>query len=85
MKNKKKLINQIIYRSMHRGTKEMDIILGSFVKKNIKKFNYDDLSNLHTILNYEDEFLYKWYFEKNKNKANMEYSKIMKMLKDFKV
>jgi len=83
MKNKKKLINQIIYRSMHRGTKEMDIILGSFVKKNIKKFNYDDLSNLHTILNYEDEILYKCYFDKNENKKID--NKIMKMLKEFKL
>ena len=36
MKNKKDLKNQILYRSMHRGTKEMDIILGNFVKKYIR-------------------------------------------------
>ena len=37
MINKKNLKKQIIYRSSHRGTKEMDLLLGSFVKKNIDK------------------------------------------------
>ena len=83
MKNKKKLKNQIIYRSTHRGTKEMDIILGSFVKKNINKFNYSDLLNLGKILNYDDEILYKYYFRKNDNKEID--NKILKMLKEFKL
>ena len=57
MKNKKKLINQIIYRSTHRGTKEIDILLGSFVKRYINKFNDKELSDLVKILNYDDEKL----------------------------
>ena len=32
MENKKKIINKVLYRSTHRGTKEMDILLGNFVK-----------------------------------------------------
>ena len=50
MNNKKNLINQIIYRSTHRGTKEMDILLGNFVKKYINKFNDNELSDLDKIL-----------------------------------
>ena len=37
MTNKEILRKQIIYRSMHRGSKEMDLLLGYFVKKNIDK------------------------------------------------
>ena len=33
------LKKQIIYRSMHRGTKEMDLLLGNFVKKHINELN----------------------------------------------
>ena len=33
--NKEILKKQIIYRSTHRGTKEMDLLLGNFVKKKI--------------------------------------------------
>ena len=84
MKNKRNLINQIIYRSTHRGTKEMDIILGNFVKKYINKFNNSELSDLHTILNYDDKILYQWYFEKHNNKF-IKNNKIMKMLKEFKL
>ena len=34
--NKQNLINKIIYRSQYRGTKEMDILLGKFVKSIIE-------------------------------------------------
>jgi len=64
MKNKEFLKKKVIYRSTHRGSKEMDIFLGEFVKKYIEKFNYDDLINLLRILDVEDEVLYKWYFDK---------------------
>ena len=84
MKNKKNLINQIIYRSSRRGTKEMDILLGNFVKKYINKFNDNELSDLDKILNYDDEVLYQWYFDKNNNKL-IKNNKITKMLKEFKL
>jgi len=84
MKNKKKLINQMIYRSTHRGTKEMDILLGGFVKKYINKLDDNELVELDKILNYEDEVLYKLYFNKGNNKSNND-SKIIKMLKEFKI
>ena len=83
MKNKKNLKKQIIYRSTHRGTKEMDILLGNFVKKNIDKFSDEDLYDLSKILKYEDEVLYKCYFDKNQNKS-IKNNKIIKMLKEFK-
>ena len=83
MKNKKNLINQIIYRSTHRGSKEMDILLGGFVKRNIDKFDYNELLDLDKILNYDDEVLYKFYFDKGTNKL-IANNKIIKMLKKFK-
>jgi len=84
MKNKKNLINQIIYRSSHRGTKEMDILLGNFVNKYIDSFNEGELDELNKILMYEDEVLYKHYFNKSNNKL-IEKNKIIRMLKEFKL
>ena len=43
MTNKEILKRQIIYRSKHRGTKEMDLILGSFVEKHIDKLSETEL------------------------------------------
>ena len=84
MENKNKIINKILYRSTHRGTKEMDILLGNFVKKYIDTFNDKELSDLIELLNCEDSILYNWYF----NKVNHELipvNKIAGMLKNFKL
>ena len=35
MTNKELLIKKIIFRSNHRGSKEMDLFLGKFVNKNV--------------------------------------------------
>jgi len=83
MKNKKKLINQIIYRSSHRGSKEMDLLLGNFVKKYINVFDDKDLSDLYELLSIEDEIIYKWYFKKENNLIIIN-NKITKMLKEYK-
>jgi len=84
MTNKEILEKQIIYRSTHRGTKEMDLLLGSFVKTNINKLSEMDLNDLDTLMTTEDEILRKWYFEKNYEKL-IPINKVSKMLKEFKL
>jgi len=84
MTNKEILRKQIIYRSMHRGSKEMDLLLGNFVKRNIDKFNNNELKDLEKLLFIEDEIIYKWYFEKNSNNA-IPNTKVSMMLKNFKL
>ena len=83
MQNKKNLIKQIIYRSSHRGSKEMDLLLGNFVKKYINVFDDKDLSDLYELLSIEDEIIYKWYFKKENNLI-IANNKITKMLKEYK-
>ena len=84
MENKKEKINKILYRSTHRGTKEMDILLGNFVKKYIDTFDDDELNDLNELLNCEDSILYNWYFN-NVNHEFIRVNKITKMLKSFKL
>ena len=84
MTNKEILKKQIYYRSTHRGSKEMDILLGSFVKKHINDFDDKDLQNLEQILFIEDDILYGWYFDKKENDA-IPSNKVSKLLKDFKL
>ena len=68
MANKEILKKQLIYRSMRRGTKEMDLLLGNFVKKHIDALNATELKDLAKLLFIEDEVIYKWYIEKSSNK-----------------
>ena len=84
MTNKKILKKQIIYRSTHRGSKEMDLLLGNFVKKHIDKLNDIELNDLAKLLFIEDEIIYKWYFKKNSNNV-IPKTKISMMLKNFKL
>ena len=84
MLNNETLKKQIIYRSMHRGTKEMDLLLGNFVKKHINKLNVTELKDLAKLLFIEDEVIYKWYIEKNSDKL-IPRTKVSMMLKNFKL
>ena len=84
MINKETLKKQIIYRSMRRGTKEMDILLGNFVKKHINNFSNTDLKDLEKLLFIDDEIIYKWYFEKYPDIA-IPNTKVSAMLKNFKL
>ncbi len=84
MINNETLKKQIIYRSMHRGTKEMDLLLGNFVKKHIDNFSNTDLKDLEKLLFIEDEIIYKWYFEKYPDIA-IPNTKVSAMLKNFKL
>ena len=55
------LKKKLIYRSNYRGTKEMDMILSKFVKKNIDSFSKEELEDLDKFLDFEDEIIYNFY------------------------
>jgi len=84
MANNEFLKKQIIYRSIRRGTKEMDLLLGNFVQKHIDELSTIDLKDLIKLLFIEDEVIYKWYFEKNSDNA-IPKTKVSVMLKNFKL
>jgi len=71
------LKKKIIYRSNYRGTKEMDKLLGKFVKKYINDLQERDLINLDKFLNIDDANLYNFYngfdtdFEIEKNNITL--------------
>ena len=78
------LKKKILYRSEHRGTKEMDLLLANFVKKYINSLNESELCELESLLNIEDEVLYKWYLN-NEETILVPENSITKKLKEFKL
>ena len=78
--NKQNLINKIIYRSQYRGTKEMDIFVSTFVKSIIDTLSIDDLKDLNTLVNMNDEDIIK-ISKKDKSFKN---KKLLNLLIDFK-
>lgn len=54
------LRKRLIYRSWHRGTREMDLILGSFADRNVPLFSDAELVQYESLLNESDPDLYEW-------------------------
>jgi|TARA_B100001105_G_scaffold32421_1_gene22720 antitoxin CptB len=76
------LKKKIIYRSSYRGTKEMDILLSSFVKDVINHLDNDELENLFNLLNIDDDNLYK-FKQGIKTEVQINENRISKMFKDY--
>ena len=76
------LKKKIIYRSSYRGTKEMDILLSSFVKDVINHLDNDELENLFNLLNIDDDNLYK-FKQGIKTEVQINVNRISKMFKDY--
>ena len=55
---------KIIFKSSHRGSKEMDILLGNFIKKYIELFNENELGLFNDILECDDDDIYQWIIGK---------------------
>tara|TARA_B100000282_G_C31435328_1_gene355421 strand:- start:23 stop:277 length:255 start_codon:yes stop_codon:yes gene_type:complete len=78
------LKKRLLYRASYRGTKEMDILLSKFVKKNIDKFNITQLKDLEKFLNFDDEIILNYYNSDQKEK-NIDKNQIAIIFKEFKI
>ncbi len=75
---------KLLYRASYRGSKEMDILLSTFVKKHIHDFSYDQLKDLENFLKLEDETILEYYNIKKSNKS-IDNNSISKIFRDFKM
>jgi len=55
---------KITYKAAHRGSKEMDILLGNFINKYIELFNENELNIFDSILDCDDDDIYQWMIRK---------------------
>ena len=76
------LKKKIIYRSAYRGSKEMDLLLGSFSKKYVNILNEEDLVCLSKLMDIDDENLYK-YNQGLKTTVKINENKVTKLFRDF--
>ena len=85
MSNKLEILKKrLIYRASYRGTKEMDILLSTFVNKYIDSFDEALLSELEIFLNFEDEIILN-YYNYDIIKKKIDENKIAKLFKNFKI
>lgn len=62
---------RLIFRSEHRGTKEMDLLLGSFAKIHVPGFSEKELREYEALLEENDPDLYNWITEQEAPPANV--------------
>ena len=85
MDNKLEILKKrLIYRAGYRGTKEMDILLGSFVNKYINSFDENLLNELDKFLSFDDEVIFNFYY-KNIINDQIDKNEISKIFKNFNI
>ena len=72
---------KLLFRAGHRGTKEMDMLLGNFANKYIQLFDERELVMLSTLLDCEDDLIYKCLLDKESVPSEID-NRIFHLLKD---
>ena len=62
--NKETLLKRLLYRSVHRGCKETDILLGKFAKAKINNFTDEELLLYKDFIEEDDLKIYNWLLKK---------------------
>jgi antitoxin CptB len=53
-------IRRLKYRSMHRGTKELDLLLGSFAQAELDRMTPQEIADYEAILEANEHDIYLW-------------------------
>jgi antitoxin CptB len=81
LENQENKRKRLIFRSWHRGTKEMDQILGSFANKYVPQFSDEELDLYEQLLENSDPELYDWICGRVDVPANKNSTILEKLLK----
>jgi len=63
---------RLIFRSSHRGTKEADIMIGSFVERNIETMTEEDIAWFERFLEENDVDIMAWMIGRQQPPAEYE-------------
>lgn len=56
---------RLLFQSWHRGTREMDLLLGRFADATISEWSEADLHDMEALLRVPDPELYRWITEQD--------------------
>jgi len=74
---------RLLFRSWHRGTKEADLLLGSFAEANLASFSPAELLSYEELLEQEDPDLWDWMIGHSEPPAALD-TPIMRALRAFR-
>jgi antitoxin CptB len=70
------------YRAWHRGTKEMDLILGPFADANVDRFDTAQLDRLEALMDEEDPPLLTWVMGQAEPPEHVDRSFLQHVIED---
>ena len=70
---------RILFRAWHRGTREMDLLMGSFTDSEIRTMSEDDLSVLELLIEAPDRDLFAWITDKTETPSNYDTAVFRRM------
>lgn len=73
-------LKRLKIRSWRRGTKEMDLILGSFADKNLTTLDAGTLDSFEDLLEENDQDLYPWF--SGQQPTPEKHSEIMRLIRN---
>lgn len=74
-----RLWQKLQFRSWHRGTREMDLLMGSFADRHLPNFDARQLAQYAVILELSDPDLYNWITQKESVPTEL-HSDVMDLL-----
>ena len=73
---------RLLFRSQHRGTKEMDLILGRFAERTLGKMDDGQLEKYEALLEMSDPDIYNWIVG-NEAPPDAHDHDVLKLIKNF--
>ncbi len=73
---------RILFRAWHRGTREMDLLMGTFTDSEIRTMSEDDLGVLELLCEAPDRDIFAWLTDKMETPSNYD-TELFRRLKAF--
>ncbi|MGB0682277.1 MAG: succinate dehydrogenase assembly factor 2 [Magnetovibrionaceae bacterium] len=73
---------RLIYRSNHRGMKEMDILVGHFAAARADELSDEQLDRLEVLLDEGDQDLMNWILRKEPTPDHLE-TDVMRLIREY--
>lgn len=74
---------RLLFRSWHRGTKETDLLLGSFAEKHLAGFTAGQLDRYEALLAIDDGLIFDWLTGRAAPPPEQD-NDVMRQLRDFR-
>lgn len=75
---------RLLYRAEHRGTQEMDILIGGYVADHLETLDIETIERLEALLGHEETDLQAWLLEQRPTPGDVD-SELIARIRNHKI